>query len=219
MTQAEATSAATAEESRFTTEQTESDVKLAELEVRKNPLLPAITARQNELALEAARNRYRQALQDFENKKTTSAASIAIQKAAQNKAEVTAATQRKMIESMTLKAKSSGYVNVQQNTNQNMIYWGMQLPPFQLGDTARARHGGGADSGPQELGGERQHRRAGPRPPFGRPESDGGRGGPGRQVVCRACEDHRRHHRTALGPQVRDAGLRLMKRVRSCVPA
>ena len=29
-------------------------------------------------------------------------------------------------------------VNVQQNSNQNMIYWGMQLPPFQLGDTARA---------------------------------------------------------------------------------
>ncbi len=45
---------------------------------------------------------------------------------------------RKNIENMTLKAKTGGYVNVQQNSNQNMIYWGMQLPPFQLGDTARA---------------------------------------------------------------------------------
>ena len=45
---------------------------------------------------------------------------------------------RKNIENMTLKAKTGGYVNVQQNTNQNMMYWGMQLPPFQLGDTARA---------------------------------------------------------------------------------
>ena len=39
---------------------------------------------------------------------------------------------------MTLKAKTAGYVNVQQNSNQNMMYWGMQLPPFQLGDTTRA---------------------------------------------------------------------------------
>jgi len=136
--QAEATSAATEEESRYTMESTEADVKVAELEIRKNPTLAAITARQNELALEAARNRQRQAAEDFNNKKTTSAAGIAIQKAAENKAKVTAETQRKMIESMTLKAKTSGYVNIQQNTNQNMMYWGMQLPPFQLGDTARA---------------------------------------------------------------------------------
>ena len=45
---------------------------------------------------------------------------------------------RKNIENMTLKAKTAGYVNVQQNTNLNMMYWGMQLPPFQLGDTTRA---------------------------------------------------------------------------------
>jgi len=136
--QAEATSAATEEESRYATLAAESDVKLAELEVRKNPFRAAITARQNELALEAAKDRHRQAAQDYNNKKTTSAAGIAIQKAAQNKARVMAETQRRSIESMTLKAKTAGYVNVQQNSNQNMIYWGMQLPPFQLGDTARA---------------------------------------------------------------------------------
>jgi hypothetical protein len=39
---------------------------------------------------------------------------------------------------MTLKAKTAGYVNVQQNQNQNMMYWGMSLPPFQIGDTTRA---------------------------------------------------------------------------------
>jgi hypothetical protein len=39
---------------------------------------------------------------------------------------------------MTLKAKTAGYVNVQQNSNQNMMYWGMPVPPCQLGDTARA---------------------------------------------------------------------------------
>src|SRR5471030_1987214 len=39
---------------------------------------------------------------------------------------------------MTLKAKTPGYINVQQNTNLNMMYFGMSLPPFQLGDTTRA---------------------------------------------------------------------------------
>ncbi len=136
--QAQATSAATDEESAYQVISTESDVKLAELELRKNPLVPAIQARQNELALEAAKNRYRQAQQDLTNKKATNVAAVAIQNAALNKAKVTADTQRKMIESMTLKAKTSGYVNVQQNSNVNMIYWGMQLPPFQLGDTARS---------------------------------------------------------------------------------
>lgn len=135
---AQADSDAIDEESRLAVVTTTADVKLAELEVRRNPLIPTINARQNELALEAARNRQRQAEQDYNNKKTTSAAGIAIQAAAENKAKVMAETAKKTIDNMTLKAKTSGYINVQQNTNQNMMYWGMSLPPFQLGDTARA---------------------------------------------------------------------------------
>ncbi len=135
---AESDSLATAEESQYAMLNAQSEVKLAELEVRKNPLIAAITARQNEILLEAARNRQRQSTQDFANKKTTSTAGIAIQKAQENKAKVLADLARKNIENMTLKAKTGGYVNVQPNTNQNMMYWGMQLPSFQLGDTARA---------------------------------------------------------------------------------
>jgi HlyD family secretion protein len=135
---AEAESQATEEESRWTVLSTDSDVKLAELEIRRNPLIPAINARQNDLSLEAAHNRLRQAQQDFNNKKTTSSAGIAIQQAAQNKAKVTADSAQKTIDSMTLKAKTAGYINVQQNTNLNMMYYGMSLPPFQLGDTTRA---------------------------------------------------------------------------------
>jgi HlyD family secretion protein len=135
---AQADSEAVEEESRWAMINSQSDVKLAEIEIRRNPLIPAISARQNDLSLEAARNRERQAAQDYTNKKTTSAAGIEIQKAAENKARVTADTARKNIENMTLKAKTPGYVNVQQNSNQNMMYWGMQLPPFQLGDTTRA---------------------------------------------------------------------------------
>ncbi|MBI5086246.1 MAG: HlyD family efflux transporter periplasmic adaptor subunit [Acidobacteria bacterium] len=139
--QAEADSAAREEEARASLVQARSDLVIAELEARKNPLLAAIVARQNTLAVEAARDRLRQLEQDLSNRKATSQAGILIQQAARNKAQVKAETARKNINAMTLKAKSRGYVNVQQNTNSNFMFWGMQLPYFKTGDTARAGMG------------------------------------------------------------------------------
>lgn len=125
-------------ENNYTLLSAQSDVKLAQLEVRRNPLLPSIQARQNDIALLQAQNRLRQATQDVTDKRATAKAGTAIQQAALNKAKVTADTAQKVIDSMTLKAKSSGYVNIQANTfNLNMIYPGMPLQPFQLGDTVR----------------------------------------------------------------------------------
>ena len=135
--QAKATLEATDEESRYALESAKSSVILAELDVRRNPLLPSINAKQNDIALEQAKNRERQAEQDLKNKNTTSLAGVAIQDAALNKAKVVTATTQRIIDSMTLKAKTSGYVNIQANTFTNMLYWGMQLLPFQLGDTVR----------------------------------------------------------------------------------
>jgi multidrug efflux pump subunit AcrA (membrane-fusion protein) len=133
-----ADSEASDEETAYAVLSAQSDVRQADLDLRKNPILPSIVRRQNELALEAAKDRLRQAEQDVRNKKTTFEAGIAIQKAAENKAKVMADLAQKNIDNMTLKAKTSGYVNVQQNTNMNMMYWGMQLPPFQVGDSARS---------------------------------------------------------------------------------
>jgi hypothetical protein len=136
--QAQATSDATQEETHMAYLQAQSDLKLAELECRRNPLLPAIVARQNDIAVEAAKNRLHQAEQDLINKKANAEAGVVIQQAALNKAKVTVASNQKIIESMTLKAKSGGYVNVLPNTfSSGIIFWGMQLLPFQLGDTAR----------------------------------------------------------------------------------
>jgi HlyD family secretion protein len=135
---AEATAAAAEEEARYTIISTAAEVKIAEQELRKNPIVEKIKARQNEIALEAAQNRAKQAIQDANNRKATTAASINIQKASQGKATVMATTAKRQIDSMTLKAKTGGYVNIQLNSNQNMIYYGMLLPPFQIGDTARA---------------------------------------------------------------------------------
>jgi multidrug efflux pump subunit AcrA (membrane-fusion protein) len=135
--QAKANSQAIQEEAGYQFESTKSDLKLAQLEVRRNPLLPAIVAKQNDLAVEAAQNRLHQAEQDRINKKANAEAGIAIQEAALNKAKVSAQTAQRMIDSMTLKAKTTGYCNIQPNTTGN-IFWGAPLPAFQIGDTVRA---------------------------------------------------------------------------------
>src|SRR5579883_1168174 len=61
---AEADAEASAEETAYAVLSAEADVRQAELDVRKNPILPAISRRQNELALQAAKDKLRQAQQD-----------------------------------------------------------------------------------------------------------------------------------------------------------
>jgi multidrug efflux pump subunit AcrA (membrane-fusion protein) len=135
---AEADAAASLEEARYQLASTTSDVKQAEIEVRKNEVVSRVTARQNDIALEAARNRQQQAEQDFENRKATAAAGIAMQKAAVEKARAVADNAQKTIDSLVLKAKTSGYVHIQPNSNQNNLFYGQELPPYHVGDATRA---------------------------------------------------------------------------------
>ncbi len=135
--QAQADSQAKAEESQYELAQAKADLRQAELEARRNPLLAAITARQNTLAVEAARDKLRQLEHDIPNRQANATAGIAIQEAARNKAKVQAEMARKNIESMTLRAKRSGYVDVQTNTSGGFIMRGMTLPTLQVGDTVR----------------------------------------------------------------------------------
>ncbi len=134
--QAQADSDAKAEEAQYELVQAKADLRQAELEERRNPLLAAITARQNTLAVEAARDKLRQLEHDIPNRQANSTAGIAIQEAARNKAKVQADTARHNIESMTLKAHRSGYVSIQPNTS-GMFMGGMSLPSLQVGDTVR----------------------------------------------------------------------------------
>jgi multidrug efflux pump subunit AcrA (membrane-fusion protein) len=136
--QAEADAQAKDEENRYALLEAKTNVRVAELETRRNPIMAAIVARQNTLALEAARDKLRQLEQDLASRQITTQAGVAIQEAARNKAKVAGDTARRNIESMTLKAHSGGYVNIQQNTFQNFMFWGMQLPIFQVGDTVRS---------------------------------------------------------------------------------
>src|SRR6267378_1273119 len=136
--QAQAESQAKEEEDRYSLLQAKADLQVAELEARRNELVADIVARQNDLAVSAARDRVSQIEHDLANRKATSQAGIVLQQAALNKAKVKAATARKNIESMTLRAHSSGYVAVQNNTNSNFMFQGMRLPQLQVGDTIRA---------------------------------------------------------------------------------
>ncbi len=135
--QAKAQQQAQDEEDRYALSKASSDVKIAELDVRKNPLLAAIVARQNELALSAARDHLEQLRRNIANRSATNTAATLIQEAGKAKAESQATTARQNIDAMTLKAHHAGYVSIQQNSNTNFGYFGMKLPLFQLGDAVR----------------------------------------------------------------------------------
>ena len=78
---------------------------------------------------------------DLANRKATSQAGVAIQDAVVAKSKVQIETAKRNIEMMTLRAPRDGYVNIQFNTNTNMMYMGMILPMLQVGDTIRAGMG------------------------------------------------------------------------------
>jgi multidrug resistance efflux pump len=132
--QANAQNAADTEEDAYALAKAKSDVTLAELEVRKNPIKAAIEARQNDLALQAARDKLAQLEHNVGNRKTTNTAAIAIQEAARTKALEAIKIARQNIESMTLTAHRAGYVSVKQSL-QGMIFTGMTAPLLQVGDT------------------------------------------------------------------------------------
>ncbi len=137
LTQAKAERDAQQEEDRYALLKAKTDVTLAELDVRKNPLLPVIVAKQNDLALASARDHLAQVQQNLANRQATGVAGIAIQEAGRAKAQAQAATARQNIESMTLRAHRSGYVSVKQNSSTNFFFTGMTLPLYQVGDAAR----------------------------------------------------------------------------------
>ncbi|MDQ2841082.1 MAG: HlyD family efflux transporter periplasmic adaptor subunit [Acidobacteriota bacterium] len=135
--QAKAQQGAQDEEDRYALSKAKTDVVLAEIDTRKNPLLAPIVARQNDLALSSARDHLAQLQQNLANRKATNAAAIEIQAAGREKAEAQATAARQNIEAMTLRTNRSGYVSVERNTNVNFMYDGMTLPLFQVGDAVR----------------------------------------------------------------------------------
>ena len=138
VTQAESDALAKEEELNYDLIKARGEVEQTELDARRNELLSAIAAKQNDLALEGARDRLSKIEHDYPARKAAAKASIAIQQASRKKATTLAETARKNIEMMTLKAPADGYINVERNTNTNFYFSGMTLPLFQVGDQVRA---------------------------------------------------------------------------------
>jgi multidrug efflux pump subunit AcrA (membrane-fusion protein) len=131
---AQAEGEAQQEENNYQLMKAKADVRQAELDCRKNRMLSVIVAKQNDLALESAKDHLKQLEQDTANFKATNQAGVAIQEAARSKAQVQSAAARKNIDAMTIRAQRAGYVAVRQNPNVNWGYRGMMLPPFRIGD-------------------------------------------------------------------------------------
>jgi HlyD family secretion protein len=136
--QAEAQRDAKEEEDRYALLKARADLTQAELEARKNPLIGAIQARENDLAVRTARELVEQLGHDQANRRANSQANVEVQTAVRDKAKVQAQTARENIDRMTLRAPRDGYVSVQANTNTNFFISGMTLPLLQVGDTVRA---------------------------------------------------------------------------------
>jgi multidrug resistance efflux pump len=132
--QARAQMEAQKEEDSYALLKAKSDVRLAELEAKKNPISAAITARENDMAVADAREHLAELERNLANRKSTDEAAIAMQEAARGKAEVQAASARRNIEAMILTAHRAGYVAVRLNTALNIAFIGMTLSPWQVGD-------------------------------------------------------------------------------------
>lgn len=136
--QAEAEARVALEEARLAVATAEADLRIAELETRKNEVLPGVRQRQNEIALERARNRHAQAVRDLEHREATQAASADVQRAAVNEAVMKAETAERTMADLTLQAQTGGYIQLGENLNGlNIIFTGMQIPQFQTGDAVR----------------------------------------------------------------------------------
>ncbi len=135
--QAKAQRQADDEEDQASMAKAEADLKLAELEARKNPLLPVITAKQNDLVVAAAKDHLEQLHQNITNRKATGDASVATQEAGRGKAESQAITAKANIAAMTIKAKHGGYFSPNLNTACNICFSGMTFSPYQVGDSVR----------------------------------------------------------------------------------
>jgi multidrug efflux pump subunit AcrA (membrane-fusion protein) len=133
--QAQAQMQAKEEEDNYLLIKARSDLRQAELEARKNPVVSGIQAKENDLAVEGARATLDQLTRDLANRKATSQAGVEIQNAVVAKSKVQIETAKRNIEQMTLRAPRDGYVNVQTNTNTNFLSSGMILPMLQVGDT------------------------------------------------------------------------------------
>jgi RND family efflux transporter MFP subunit len=138
LVEAEAKARIALEQARLQVATARADLEIAELDQLENDFLGAIQQRQNQIALERARNRHEQAVEGLAHRQGTSDAAVATAQAAVREAQAKAQTARETMANLTLRAPAAGYVELGPNTSGLTVFFsGMQLPTFQLGDVAR----------------------------------------------------------------------------------
>ena len=136
--QAEAEARIALEEARLGVATAWADLRIAELGQRGSEFLSTVEQRQNEISVVRTRNRYERAVEDLERREATAGTGIEARRAAVNEARARAATARGTMADLTLRAGTSGYVQLAENTSGlSTIYSGMHIPTFQLGDVVR----------------------------------------------------------------------------------
>ena len=126
------------EKARLDVTTTQADLEISRLDQLENQFLGKIQQRRNQIAMEQATNKHEQAVRDLAHREATKDTGTGGQKAAVQEAQAKADTARKTMASLTLRAPTAGYVQLAENTNGlTVIFGGMQIPTFQLGDAAR----------------------------------------------------------------------------------
>jgi multidrug resistance efflux pump len=109
------------------------DVKRAQLEIQRNPLLSAIDAKKNELALEQAQQHLKQLESDIQSRRQQAKAQLAVLQENRNKSVLELAREKQRLAQVRLLAPISGLVAIRQN-RPNFYFPGMQIPDIREGD-------------------------------------------------------------------------------------
>jgi multidrug efflux pump subunit AcrA (membrane-fusion protein) len=109
-------------------------VTRAELEVKRNELLPEIDQRKNNLNLEEAKRRLKQLESDIKSRQEQAQAEMAVLIARKQKADMEMVRERLRLSQVKVLSPMSGLVAVRQNRQQGFVMMGMQIPDVREGD-------------------------------------------------------------------------------------
>src|SRR3954453_1832119 len=109
-------------------------VRRAELEVKRNELLPQIDQRKNELNLEEARRRLKQLESDIQSRREQAQAEMAVLVEKKRKGQLEMARERQRLLQVRLLSPMAGLIAIRQNRQGGFFFPGMQIPDVREGD-------------------------------------------------------------------------------------
>jgi multidrug resistance efflux pump len=109
-------------------------VRRAELEVKRNELLPAIDQKKNELNLDEAKRRLKQLESDIKSRREQAQAEMAVLRETRRKAVLELDRERQRLSQVKLLSPMSGLVAIRQNRQSGFFFPGMSIPDIREGD-------------------------------------------------------------------------------------